>query len=277
MYQYTTTRVINGSADSSGKDIITAYKNDGSLVTGVAVDADLIDVLRSGKFLKDRVEAMYLRDYSEGIIDSAEITPEYDSVIEGSVIKLTITTSSSSKQDRPTIIETISSGDVATDLVALAASYEGVLTLTVAGTTLTLEAPNSYTYIEEVSLDEEVVTGYPNMGPDYDLIAEADITTGSDTFGDTRWMESSVRIPTVANTRPTGLSDDEKIIQSAEYSQFTLCYFVNHDNEVGIHINDKSVTKHVFYVVSDQVAAWEQAFKTNLGLDAAGKWHEITA
>ena len=77
-------------------------------------------------------------------------------------------------------------------------------------------------------------------------------------------------LPTYENTRHFGIIKDERPVLGGNYSQYTLKYKVKAGEEGVFMGDDKSVTTHVFWVKSDQVAAFETALETTLGEQIPG-------
>ena len=87
-------------------------------------------------------------------------------------------------------------------------------------------------------------------------------------FGTAEWIDHTLRFPSAPNRRYNPLYADELPVRGAEYAQYVFKYVARHNVPGGLSGVDQcvdSITSHVFYVNSTQVADF-QAVLTKLGI-----------
>lgn len=271
MFQFTTTNILNTNLDSNG---VTQR------FTGVADPASLI-VTRVGTFLTANVVGnIQKRAYTAAVLEVAEVTVP---VIEaGRVARLDVDIRLSQQTHseyanamhyftKPVCVEVIATGVAATDADNLVAELNSLkdrfghsyITATAAAGVITLTAKDPHQRFYDVKVLKEDPDALTNsiIEPVFiDVTAGtfAVTTDGLIGFGNDEWMYSRIRMQSLENHRPFGIARDELPVIGGNYTQYTLRYRVTKDHTDGVELsNNDSVTTHVFYVKSDQVAAFE--------------------
>lgn len=271
MFQFTTTTIINSNLDSNG---VTAK---------FAATSTKLDVTRVGSFKKANTVSIYKRAYQAGVKEIAQIT--MPSATEGDVIRLEIWLKLSQQTNsefantylefqKPVVVEVLYATSAIVTATALVTELNKLrdrfgytyVTATNAGgssATITLTVKDDNQRFKSVIISNQDLTPNSIIQPEYTTLATGSVTTpGKLGFGDDNWMVRSITLPTAENTRYFGINKEERPIIGGNYSQYTLRYSIDKDGTDGIVGNGKSVTTHVFYVLSTLVSAFESALAT---------------
>lgn len=268
MYQFTTTTIINSALDSNG----TSNKFSGA--NGV------FKVARVGSFKKDNILYVAKNPYKAGVKEVAKVT--VPTIAAGLVARVEIDVELSQQTGsdyastylnfhKPVYVEVLATGTAATDATALKDAINKLrdrfgfsyVTATTNSAGLIITATNTYQRIKSIKIFKEA--GYTNnsiIEPKYEDVSAGtfDVTTaGVSGFGTDDWMTRNIMIQTTENTRYFGLNKDERPIIGGNYTQYTLEYSIEKDGSTGIVGGQKSITTHVFYVLSSLVSAFEAA------------------
>ena len=267
MYQFTTTSVINSNLDSNG----TTAKYAGT--------ASTFKVTRVNTFKKAGIASVYKRPFQAGVKEVATIT--MPAATSGKVVRLDIDVRLSQQTNseyanthlyfrKPVTVEIISLGVVDTDGAALVAQINGLrdrfgfsyITATyTAGTDLiTLTATDFNQRFYSIKISEEAASYNSIIQPEYTLLSSTFTVTvkGKVGFGDDEYMTKAIRLQTLDNYRPFGISKDELPVVGGQYTQYTIRYIIDNDGVDGVFsMGSKSITTHVFYVLSTYQAAFE--------------------
>lgn len=274
MYQFSTTTILNSQLDSN--DVSPKY-------TG---SAQGLNVTRVGFFKKAGILSVYKKGYAAGVKEVGSITIAASTA--GLVNRLEVDVRLSQQTDseyastylyfkKPVVIEILSSGVAATDATAFIAQLNGLkdrfgvsyITATSGGAgIITLTATNNnQRFFSIKQLEEVTLTLNSNsiIQPEYLVKATGSVTTpGVIGFGDDDFMVRSIVYPTYENTRYFGTNREERPIIGGNYSQYTLRYKIEKQDD-GITAGGYSITTHVFYVPAANVATFETAL-TNAGI-----------
>lgn len=268
MYQFTTTTIINSALDSNG----TSNKFSGA--NGV------FKVARVGSFKKDNILYVAKNPYEAGVKEVAGVT--IPTIAAGLVARIEIDVELSQQTGsdyastylnfhKPVYVEVLATGTAATDATALKNEINKLrdrfgfsyVTATTSGADLIITATNTYQRIKSIKIFKEA--GYTNnsiIEPKYEDVSASTFavtTAGVSGFGTDDWMTRNIMIQTTENTRYFGLNKDERPIIGGNYTQYTLEYSIEKDGSTGIVGGQKSITTHVFYVLSSLVEAFEAA------------------
>jgi hypothetical protein len=269
MFQFTTTNIINSNLDSNGT--LAKYSGDASAFT----------VTRVGRFLAANIVGdVEKRSYQPGVLEEAQVTIPV--ITAGLVARLDVDVRLSQQTHseyansylyfkKPVCVEVLATGVAATDAAALVAQLNGLkdrfghsyITAVANGADIVLTAKDFHQRFFDVKILEEDPDAMVNtiIEPVFlDVTAGtfAINTAGRIGFGNDEWMYARIRMRSLDNHRPFGISQDEKPVIGGNYTQFTLRYQVAKDHVDGVSLaNDTSITTHVFYVKSDLVAAFE--------------------
>lgn len=287
MYQFTTTNIINSALDSNG--VTAKYAGSTTALT----------VARVGTFAKDNIVSVTKRAYYAGVLEVAEVTvPTITAGLSARLeIKVQLSQSTYSEYanaylffEKPVYVEIIATGTAATDAAAFVTAISKLtdrfgnpyISAEAVGAVITVTALDVHQRFESIKVLEEDPTAYTNtlIDPQYTDVTAGTFSVTTDGlvgFGDDDWMMQRIRVQTLDNYRPFGLSIDERPIMGGNYSQYTLKYSVDKDHDEGIVSGLKSVTTHVFYVLDSLTAGFETALNDDLGLDldGAGKYTVI--
>lgn len=269
MYQFTTTTIINSSLDSNG----TTAKYSGT--------ADAFSVTRVNTFKKANIVSVYKNIYTAGVKEEATVT--VPTITAGLVARLAINVRLSQHTDseyadsstffnKPVTVEVIAKGVPATDAAALVKQINGLrdrfgfayITAsvdTVDSKIIVLKATNNYQRFNTVVISEEIPNNDSVIAPQYKDVTNETFTikvNGKVGFGDDEFMIRSIMIPSSENTRHLGINSEERPILGGNYTQFTIRYAIDKQDD-GIIAGYKSITTHVFYVKSNLVASFEAA------------------
>lgn len=287
MFLYTTTTIINAAnaVDVQGNALLD---NAGNAVPRVSGNANAFTVIGTGTYIKDKIQSVYKRAYTAGVREEAALT--VTGVTDGDLLRLTVVVKldGSVQSDyanftydfkQPLTVDIVSSGTAATDATELAKVLNKIkteygrslFTASASGAVLTLKARTNDQRFKLVTLEKVGDVPLNTLNIPITRLATGTVTVkGKSGFGDDAWMLKSVMLPTYENTRHFGIIKDERPILGGNYSQFTLKYKVKAGEEGVFMGDDKSVTTHVFWVKSDQVAAFEAVLETTLGAQIPG-------
>jgi len=276
MYQFTTTNIINSALDSNG---VTAKYSGTTTV---------LNIPRVGNFKKDNIVSVYKRAYSVGIKEVATVT--VPTIAAGKVAQLLVNIKLEQSANaeygnvqiyfqKPVIVEVIATGNFTTDATNLVKQLNSLkdrfgssyITATSSGATITLTAKDNNQRLNAVKVSEEDTSVNTIIDPQYKSVATGTVTVaGKLGFGDDEYMLKSIRIPTIENNMPYGIAADERPVLGGNYTQYTLRYSIDKQSD-GILSGFKSVTTHVFYVLSSLVTAFEaEVEKTFPGIVTVG-------
>lgn len=128
-------------------------------------------------------------------------------------------------------------------LVNVDADGDATITLTVADENIRLQK------VELQVLKADSLTGYDS----FTVLATGVVTVpGAEGFGTARWILKNLRLPTMANTNWTAITQDERPVAGGLYDQYTIHQSVNRgeltgNGAVGQELVSK--TTHVLYVL----------------------------
>lgn len=295
MFQFTTTNVINSNKDlTTGKDLWVATAAD----TEKGIEASL-NIKRVGNFKPENVEAIYKAvavepENAKVTINLATITATTGDTLRLSVyIGLTQASQDSRYSNdliykgKPFAVDFVWKATAAATVEALVNTIkkyqltvygEKFLNVTYSGALLSLEAVNEYQKFRSVNVEKFDDSKHFGMG-EYTVLrsledipvkeTKADVASaegifkGKEGFGTYSFLLHNLRIPTSARTGAFSVNQDETPIVGAKYNQYTIHYCVNRGplglNAVGDTV--KSVTTHVFYVLSDLCTDFEKALE----------------
>ena len=271
MFQFTTTTIINSNLDSNG----TTAKYSG--------DASAFSVTRVGKFLAANIVGdVYKRPYVAPVLEVAQVTVPV--ITAGLVARLDVDVRLSQQTDseyantylyfkKPVVVEVLASGVAATDATALAAQINSLrdrfgfsyVTASTSGADIILTATNQNQRFFDIKVLKEDPDALVNSIIEPVFI---DVTAGTFSvttmgklgFGDDDWMQRRIMTQTAENVRYFGINKEERPVIGGNYTEFVLNYKVEKDHADGVDNGvNYSVTRHVFYVKSDLVAAFEAA------------------
>jgi hypothetical protein len=276
MYQYTTTNVINSAyaLDYNGNVLVDG---NGSNVAKFAGTAAALNVAKVNSFKKAGIVSIYKRPYKAGVLEVASLTVSTQT--SGDLLRLTILVKQSQATpseyvnytldfQKPIVVEVISSGNSTTDAAALTAQLKALkdrfgynyVTATSSGAVITITAKEHTQRFKEFTLSEAIANSNSLTQYDQVTLATGTVSTNGELgFGDDPWMQRSVMLQTMENTRYFGISKDERPIIGGQYSEYALRYSITKDGTDGIVGNGSSITTHIFYVKADLVPAFEAA------------------
>ena len=267
MYQFTTTSVINSNLDSNG----TTAKYAGTATT--------FRVTRVNTFKKAGIVSVYKRPYQAGVKEVATIT--MPTATSGKVVRLDIDVRLSQQTNseyanthlyfkKPITVEVLSVGVVDTDGAALVAQINSLkdrfgfgyitATYTAGSDLITLTATDFNQRFYSIKISEEAASYNSIIQPEYTLLSStfAITTKGNVGFGNDEYMAKAIRLQTLDSYRPFGISKDELPVLGGQYTQYTIRYAIDNDGVDGVFVmGAKSITTHVFYVLSTYQAAFE--------------------
>lgn len=274
MYQFTTTTILNSQLDSNE----TTAKYTGS--------AAGLNVTRVNFFKKDNIVSIYKRGYQAGVKEVAKLTVQTSTL--KLVNRLTVEVRLSQNTDseyanfsidfkKPIVIEILSTGNATNDATEFAKQINalktrfgfGYIKATSSGADLSLTATNNYQRFYAVYQEEEVASTNSIILPEYKVLAGGILngtsavnnvvltTLGKTGFGDDEHMIKSVMFPTYENSRFFGTNKEERPIIGGNYSEYVLRYKMEKNGTDGILAGGTSITTHVFWVPSVNVASFE--------------------
>lgn len=293
MYQFTTTNVINSqyALDYNGNPLLDST---GTAVQKFVGTAAGLFVAQVGTFKKAGIVSIYKRPYQAGVKEVASIT--VPSLTSGAAVRMTvdIKLSQSTQSEytnysldfkKPVVVEILSSGVAATDAASFISELNkmksrfGHTYFTAAsggGAVITLTAKEDVQRFNLVEISEATVNNNSITQYDYTVEATGSVTTpGKVGFGDDAWMLRAVMVPTAENVRTFGISKGERPVMGGNYSEYVLRYSIDKDGTDGIVSGGKSVTTHVFYVISSEVTRFEQEI-TDMSLTVPALFKAIT-
>ena len=285
MYQFTTTNVINSQyvKDYDGNDLLDSAGSQIAKVTGTSAG---LNVPKVGNFKKANIVSIYKRPYAAGVKEVAVVRiPVITSGLVAKfavVIKLAGSTQSeyvnySLDFLKPITVEVLATGTAATDAAAIVAQLNLLkdrfgskyFTAAVTNTDYVQITCKQYEQRVKSMVISKSAASYNSMiDPQYEDVSSTTFsvtTAGKLGFGDTNWMLRRVMLPTAENVRVFGISKDERPVLDGNYSEYVLRYSLDKDGTDGIVSGGKSVTTHVFYVISGEVSRFETAI-SNVGL-----------
>ena len=283
MYQFSTTNVINSqyAVDYNGNTLLDS--------TGTAVQKFVgtsagLNVAKVGFFKKANIVSIYKRPYQAGVKEVASVT--VTAMTLGAPVRflvdLKLSQSTQSEYTnysldfkKPIAVEILSSGVANTDAASFISELNKMKdrfghTYFVAssggGAVVTLTAREDVQRFNSIVISEATANTSSITQYDYVTKATGSVTTpGKVGFGDNAWMMRAVMIPTAENVRVFGISKEERPVLGGNYSEYVLRYSLDKDGTDGIVSGGKSVTTHVFYVISTEVTRFEQEI-TDVGL-----------
>jgi len=275
MYQFTTTTVINSNLDSNGTT--PKFQKIG----------DALVVSRVGTFKKDNIVGVYKRPYSAGVLEKATITIPTISTGTTAILSIAVKLSRDVRAEyassflafkKPLLISIVGTGNATNDAAtivnkinALKSRYgEDFISASNTGAVITLQAKDYYQRFDSIKLSIEGTSYNPITHPEYTDSATGTVTVpGKIGFGDDNYMIRSIMLPTLDNNRPFGVNKEERPILGGNYTQFTLRYKVDKQDD-GIVAGHYSITNHVFYVKSDLVSDFEGVIDSVTGGNVSG-------
>ena len=291
MYQFTTSTILNSNLDSNG----TTAKISGS--------AAAFGVTRVGTFKKANIVSVYKRPYAAGVKEVANLTVA--SGTAGLVYRLTIDVRLSQQTDseyanfslsfrKPVVVEIVGAASADTNADAFIAQINGlkdrfgssyIVATKGAANHIILTATNNNQRFYSIVQEEELAIGANSIiQPEYKVVAGGILNgltavngvvltaAGSVGFGDDEYMIRSIMLPTYENSRYFGTNKEERPVLNGNYTQYTLRYSITKDGQDGIVAGGTSITTHVFYASTTQLAsvgvtvaqAFEAALSTTL-------------
>lgn len=280
MYQFTTTNVINSqyALDYNG-NILKDGK--GNSVAKYAGTSTAFTVAKVGTFKSSGIVSVYKRPYSAGVLETATLTIAAPAT-SGDQLRLTIEIRQSQNTQseytnysldfkKPIVVEIISSGNSTTDAAALVAQLNTLRDRFGYGYVTATSSTNVITLVAKENTQRFNVIDYAKITPNANSLVQYDAVTvysgvitvpGALGFGDDAWMQRSIMLQTLENTRYFGISKDERPVLGGNYTEYALRYSIPKDGNDGTWGAGTSVTTHVFYVISTQQAAFETALQT---------------
>lgn len=284
MYQFTTTTVINSALDSSG---LNKY-------VGTATD---FKVLRVNTFKKANIVDIYKRPYAAGVKEVATIVNQ--AATAGDIIRLEIDVRLAQQTNseyantylyfkKPVVVEVVYETSAIVTATKLVKAINGMkdrfgfsyITASNGNSdtaTITLTATDNNQRFYSVVISKEAASPNSIIQPEYTTIAGGVAVYGSTVnyltitvqgkigFGDDDWMARAIMIPTAENVRYFGTNKEERPIIGGNYTQYTIKYSIDKEGGIGIVAEGKSITTHVFYVLSTLVSGFEDQLD-NMGL-----------
>lgn len=281
MYQFTTTNIINSNLDSNG----TTAKFAGTTAG--------LNVTRVGYFKAANIVSVHKRPYTAGVKEQATLTMPTTTAAKATRLTIDVRMSYQNTDSeyastylyfkKPIVVEIIATGTTDTDGEAFVTAINGLKDrfgssyITASYNTgtniITLVATDNSQRFYSAKFTEEASSYNSIIDPQYtDLTATFTISVaGKDGFGDDSWMAKAVRLSTLDNFRPFGITKEELPVIGGQYTQYTLRYSITKDGNDGIVAGGTSITTHVFYVLSTYVTAFEAAIaNTTKVIDTIG-------
>lgn len=284
MFQFSSQTIINSATDISG-------------IAAFSATAGNLVVLTAGKFAKAKTEGLYKRAYSAGVKPKIEIAVPAGTT--GKVLRLTVglklnAGSANSEYgqngsryfEKPITVEILSTGNATNNAAAFVTQLNKLytrygskyFTASNAAAALTLEGVEDVQRFYNVTIElEGDYTAASYVNPEFSVIAGGILdgvavnstvngvtvkAIGTLGFGDDAHMIRSIQVPTIENTRYFGIAKNERPVPGGNYSQYTLRYKVEKQDD-GIVSGGYSITTHVFWVNSALVTAFEAAITTS--------------
>ena len=280
MYQFTTTNVINTqyALDYNGNILEDASNARVPKYSGSATE---FKVAKVGTFKASGIVSVHKRPYAAGVLETATLTISAPAT-SGDILRLTIDIKQSQNTQseyvnytldfkKPIVVEIISSGNATTDAAAFVTQLKSLKDRFGYGYVTTSSSSNVITLVAKENtqrfnlIEYSKITANANSLTMYDAVP---IYTGVITvpgvmgFGDDAWMQRSIMLQTLENTRYFGISKDERPVLGGNYTEYVIRYSIPKDGNDGTWGAGTSVTTHVFYVISGQQAAFETALQT---------------
>jgi hypothetical protein len=285
MYQFTTTNVINSQyvKDYDGNNLLDANGTQIAKVTGSAAGLSFPKI---GFFKKAGIVSISKRPYAAGVKEVAKIT--VPSVSAGLVYRLDVMLKLSASTQaeyanytldfqKPITVEVVGLATAALTCDALVLQLNGLkdrfgykyFTAVKDSTANVQITCNQFEQrVKSMVILEEVASPVSLITPEYKDVSASTFsvtTAGKLGFGDDNWMQRRVMLQTLENTRYFGISKDERPVIGGNYTEYVLRYSITKDGNDGTWGDGTSVTTHVFYVISTEVARFEQEI-TDTGL-----------
>lgn len=291
MFQFTTTNVINSNVDlTTGKPLWSSQEAKDDKPAS-------FNVKRVHNFLKDSVTAIYKAEATDPELAKVTLDLSQLDAKDGDSFRISIYVGlSQASQDsrysndmiykgKPFSVDFVwktSAEKVAETLEKTIKKYDllvygdRLLNVSHSGTFITIEATNEYQRFKTVNLEKFDEEAHFGMG-EYTVVRALDDLTEKDTnaavteteegyfvgkegFGTYSFLLHNLRLPTAARTEAFAPNQDETPVVGAKYNQYTVHYCANRGplglNAVGDTV--KSVTTHVFYVLSSLAADFEK-------------------
>lgn len=275
MFQFSTTNIINSqyALDYNG-NLLT--DSTGAQIPKYVGTSTYFNAPKIGNFKKQYIVSVHKTAYAAGVKEVATVT--VPTTVLGLVVRLNILIrlSGSTNSDyvnattdfsKPVSIEVISSGVAATDATELVKQLNAMknrfghsyVVATVAGDVITLTAKENSQRFELITVGHLAPATNSVVQYEYIVTATATVTVpGKVGFGDDAWMLSHISLPTAENSRVYGISKDERPIMGGNYTEYVLRYDTPKEDD-GIWAGMRSITTHVFYVLSSLVTSFEAA------------------
>lgn len=142
--------------------------------------------------------------------------------------------------------------------------------------TVTVTGTTDFMTFDKVYLGKKVALACPadSCDVEYEEIADvATVTKNVEPFATADWLVENLRFPTYPNIRYASANEDERPIPGEIYTEYSFAYESprpGFGGQSGVGQGMTAVTRHIFYVPSAEVAAFE-AELTTFGLTAVGK------
>lgn len=288
MYQFTTTNVINSLnvKDYEGNDLLDSA---GVAIPAFTGSAAGLSFPKIGFFKKANIVSIYKRPYAAAVKEVAHIT--IPTIASGLIARLEVVikleqstmseyTNYSLDFLKPIVVEVIATNSSTADCTALVAQLNALkdrfgskyFTAVANGSDVEITVKSAEQHIKSMTISKcdpaTWLTGNSIIQPIYTDVTNGSFhvaTPGSIGFGDDNWMLRRIMLQTLDNVRPFGISKNERPVLGGNYSEYVLRYSLDKDGTDGTVSGSKSVTTHVFYVISTQVTAFEQEI-TDAGL-----------
>jgi hypothetical protein len=277
MFQFTTTHVVNSDKDlTTNKPLWT-----------IDEEKKTVHIKGINNFKAENVEEIDKAEYVDPVLAKVEIdfskvpstVNKKDTLRLSIYIRITEADQSSyyandtRYKGRPFTIEFPwlgTAAETAANLKRIIRKYgvlvfeKEVVTSTVEGTKLVLEAVNEFQRFHVIKLEHYLDPKVP-FGQEWEEIDDDDLVTvveeGTEGFGTYGWILRNIKLPTHEHTTAWAPRQNELAIPGAHYTQYTIHYCVQRGllglNAVGQPV--KSVTTNVFYVKDDVADAFEEA------------------
>lgn len=279
MYQFTTTNVINSqyAKDYEGNVLYNSTGTEISMVVGASTG---LKVHKVGNFLKAGIVSIYKRPYEAGVKEIARV--RIPTITSGLVARLdvVIKLSQSTQSEytnysldflKPITVEVLASGTAATDATALVTQlnllkdrfgYKYFTAAVVSTDYVQITCKEVEQRVKSMIISKSAASYNSVIQPEYEDVSSTTFsvtTPGKIGFGDDNWMLRHIMLQTAENVRYFGISKNERPVLGGNYSEYVLRYSIDKDGTDGTVAGSKSITTHVFYVISGEVARFESA------------------
>ena len=290
MFQFTSTIILNGNTDSSGKPKWTTHAASGS-------DGASVFIKRSNRFFSNNVKGIYKRVGTNPILATAKIIADFTLDPWGAgIYRLTLYIRLSGSQNslysndfvykgRPLYFEfkldgTETGAQVGAKIVNAVNKlqqrfdhkYITIATAAVGSPAvqeITITGVDEYQMIKEAKIEKYKTIDQPcdcmtACECNFITHASAVITQPKEGFGTYTHIITDLRLPTLENLNFFAQNQEERPVPGALYNQYTIYY----SKDRGILGTDAvgdlvtSSTTHVFYVISTAASAFETALAT---------------